>query len=130
MNDIQKAIYAKLTGSTSLMALVSGVFDHVPPKQAMPYIVIGDDTAIDYDTDNSVGVEATCTIHIWSDYRGRSEAKKIMAAIYSLMHRQPMAIAGLTVIDVQCEYQEVGVDPDGLTRHGVMRFRVVTDKES
>lgn len=130
MNEIQKAFYDALTGSTSVMALVSGVFDHVPPKQAFPYICIGDDTAIDWDTDNSVGLEATCTLHVWSDYRGRSQAKNIMETIYGLLHRQDMTIEGYTTVDVQCEYQEVGVDPDGLTRHGVMRFRVIIDKES
>jgi len=130
MNALQKAIYDKLTASTSLMALVSGVFDHVPPKQAMPYIMIGDDTAIDWDTDNSTGFEATCTIHVWSDYRGMAQAKNIMGKIYSLMHRQTLAMTGYNVVDVCCEFEEAGVDPDGLTRHGVMRFRVVTDKES
>lgn len=130
MSDIQKAFYEALTGSTSVMALVSGVFDHVPPKQAMPYIVVGDDTAADWDTDNSTGFEATCTIHVWSEYRGRAEAQSILDEIYSLLHRQPMTMTGYNVIDVQCEYQEVGVDPDGLTRHGVMRFRVIIDKES
>ena len=39
-----------------------------------------------------------------------------------------MTIAGYNVVDVCCEYQEAGVDPDGLTRHGVMRFRVITDE--
>ena len=44
----------------------------------IPYVVIGDDTSAQWDTDDTVGSENTLTLHVWSRYYGRAEVKDIM----------------------------------------------------
>jgi hypothetical protein len=118
---IQSAVFARLS------ALSTPVFDHVPQKTEYPYIVIGDDTSIPWDTDTSVGTETTCTIHVWSRQRGRKEVKGIMDAIYTRMNRAEFAVNGGQLIECIYEFAETFLDPDGLTRHGVIRFRLTVD---
>ncbi len=119
--EIQAAIYAKVA------AIGWPTFDHVPQETAFPYVVIGDDTSIPWDTDNSLGSETTCTIHVWSRHRGRKEVKEIMRTIYEALHRAEIAIIGGALVECMAEFQESFMDPDGLTRHGVIRFRLIVD---
>lgn len=118
---IQAAIFAQVS------TLGYPTYDHVPQGADFPYVVIGDDTAQPYDTDDSVGAETTCTIHVWSRYRGRKEAKDICAAIYGKLHRKDFPVAGAALIECQAEFEQTLLDPDGLTRHGIIRFRITTE---
>ena len=117
---IQAAIYQALS------TLAYPVYDDVPQNAAFPYIVIGDDTSIPFDDDCNVGAESTITIHVWSIYSGRLEVKQIMNAVYNRLHRQNLSIAGSYSITLNAEYQDTFLDPDGVTRHGVIRFRLLT----
>lgn len=119
--EIQAAIYAKVS------AIGWPVYDHVPQETEFPYIVIGDDTSTPWDTDDSIGSETTCTIHVWSRHRGRKEVKEIMRTVYEALHRQEVSIIGGALVECQAEFQESFMDPDGLTRHGVIRFRLTVD---
>jgi len=118
---IQTAIFAQV------QTLGFPCYDHVPQDSAFPYIVVGDDTSIPWDTDTSVGSETTCTIHVWSQQRGRKEVKDIFTALYNKLHRSNFPISGGLLIECQAEFAETFLDPDGLTRHGVMRFRLTVD---
>lgn len=119
--EIQAAIYSKVS------AIGWPTFDHVPQESTFPYIVIGDDTSVPWDTDDSIGSETTCTVHIWSRHRGRKEVKEIMRTVYEALHRAEFAIIGGQLVECVAEFAESFVDVDGLTRHGVIRFRLIVD---
>lgn len=120
--EIQKAIYARLT-----QRLTVPVFDDVPQGSPMPYVVIGEGDSEPFDTDDSLGLETDVTIHVWSEYSGRKQVKEIMAQIYGALHRYELVIEGMHTIDCIFEYQDSFLDPDGVTRHGVIRFRLTTE---
>jgi hypothetical protein len=119
--EIQTAIFNRVS------AIGYPTYDHVPQESEFPYIVIGDDTSIPWDTDDSIGSETTCTIHVWSRHRGRKEVKEIMRTLYEALHRAEFPIIGGALVECQAEFQESLLDPDGLTRHGVIRFRLTVD---
>ncbi len=121
-SQIQKAVFTVLTS-----ALNVPVFDNVPQDTKYPYVVVGDDTSVPWDTDDSTGTEATVTIHAWSQYRGRAEVKALLAQIYDALHRQDIAIEDVHVIESIAEFQQTVVESDGLTRHGIIRFRITVD---
>lgn len=142
--EVQKSVYLALRASTNLSALLAkdvndktkpAIYDNVPEAvdsgsdSVFPYVTIGDDTFLEWDTDNSVGKEATLTIHSWSRYRGRKEVKEIQGAIYDVLHLSNLIITGYYSVLMLSEYSETLVDPDGLTRHGVQRFRLIMEKE-
>jgi len=120
--EIQKAVYAVLSGALSVP-----VYDHVPQDTKYPYVVVGDDTSVPFDTDDSLGSESTVTVHVWSQYRGRSEVKALLQEIYDALHRQDVAVENATTIESIAEFQETIVEADGLTRHGIIRFRITVD---
>lgn len=121
--EIQQAVFDRLASDSSLT-----VYDHVPEDAAFPYVVIGEDTHVPFDTDDSLGAESTVTIHVWSRYRGKKEAKEIQGIIYDALTRQELTIDGYDLITIEFEYSDVLLDPDGITRHGVQRFRFLTER--
>lgn len=119
--NIQQAVFDELS------ELDYPVYDHVPQVSAFPYIVIGDDTSIAFDTDESVGSESTLTIHVWSQYRGKMQVKEILQEIYDKLNRADIAVSGCHLVECVAEFQETYLESDGLTRHGVIRFRLIVE---
>jgi hypothetical protein len=118
--EVQKAVYTALDNALSI-----NVYDNVPDNAPTPYVVIGDDTFLEMDSDGSSGFEGTVTVHSWSIYRGRSQVKTIMGTIYNTLHRAELNIQGYTLVGCDCEFSETFLESDGVTRHGVQRFRIL-----
>ena len=114
---LQKAIYDRLKTS-----LTCPVYDQVPDGAAMPYVTLGEDTAVDWSTKPAPGMEVTHTLHVWSDYRGMAEAKGIMDEIIQALTVNPLTVEGFAVVSGQLDMAEAMRDPDGY-RHGILRFR-------
>ncbi len=134
-NALQAAIYTRLTGFASLTALIgiNQVFDNVPDATQPPYVLIGDDTAIDWSTKSNNGWDGTLTIHCW-DYEksGRKSVKAIMSAIYDALHDQNtnITVTGFNLIMIRCEFehtvQETSAEGQGNEYyHGIQRYRVL-----
>lgn len=118
--EIQKAVFARLNNVLSIP-----VYDNVPDNAQAPYVVIGDDTLVEFDSDGTSGFEATVTVHSWSVYRGRAEVKNIMGLIYDALHRAELNVQGYNLLGCDCEFSETFLESDGVTRHGVQRFRIL-----
>ncbi len=126
--EIQVSIYEELTGYYHLSSMVGDrIYDRVPQNSDYPYLVLGDDTSLPWDTDNTTGSENTLTLHVWSRYYGRKEVKDIMKAIYDCLHRKNIEVSGAHTVLCQHEFSESFLDPDGITTHGVIRFRIIID---
>jgi hypothetical protein len=123
--EIQAAIFNTLKTSLGIP-----VYDNVPQASAYPYVVIGNDTSIPFDTDNSIGSESTLTIHVWSQYRGKMEVKEILQEIYDQLNRANIAVSDCHLIECIAEFQETFLESDGLTRHGVIRFRIIVEADA
>lgn len=127
---VQQAVYSALTSDTTLQALLGNpprVYDHVPQDTAFPYVVIGQATTRSFDTKTEDGMEQTLTVHTWSRYRGIKETKQIMGAIVDALDQQSLSLTGHTLIQLRFEFSDTFLDEDGLTHHGVQRFRAVTE---
>ena len=126
---LQTALYSTLTGGTltdiSGTSITSKVFDDVPEGTAYPYVVLGEETAIPVGAKDTDGHEHTLTFHVWSQYRGRKEIKQIMEQIYTLLHNVAITITGATLVNIRHEFERTLLESDGITRHGVIRFRAV-----
>ncbi len=113
----------------------AAVYDEVPylpegmPRQNFPYAVIGDDTTTPWDTDDTLGKEVSITVHVWSRTAGFKETKAILGEVYDILNRGNLFKTGYNVVDCLCDFSETMRDPDGKTRHGVMRFKLTIQKE-
>lgn len=125
--EIQKALYNRLAADPALAGYVGNrIYDDVPQNTEFPYVVIGEETAIVWEQDcDAPGIETTITLHVWSQYYGRREVKLIMSVLYSILHNKPLIISDMDNVTCQADFQESFLDPDGITRHGVIRFRLL-----
>jgi hypothetical protein len=126
---VQAAIYGVLAGATALTAQLAdgadSVFDHVPQGSAFPYIVLGESAAEPLETQTGGGCDITIDIHAYSRALGMKEAKAVMAAISGALHGQNFAVTGQRL--VFCRLQSQQLRQDGETRHGVQRYRIITE---
>ena len=125
--ELQKTIFTTLNSDNTITSTFSAtVHDHVPQGTSFPYIVIGEETMTDESSAKTLDFNNfTLTIHIFSRNRGRKEAKQIMARIYELLHNQNLSVTGADHINTRFEFSDVIKENDGLTYHGVQRFRTI-----
>lgn len=116
---LHKAMRDRIKSATS-----REVYDQVPENAAMPYIAMGEMEARDWSDKINPGQEVTSTIHIWSSYPGRKEAAQIMDEIISTLTSSPLSLeGGFRAVVSALDLAEIIVDIDGITRHGVIRFK-------
>jgi hypothetical protein len=123
--QLQKTVFDTLDGDSNLQSKVSDVYNFVPQNTAYPYVQVGDDSMADNSTKNLDGNIHSIMIHTWSRYRGDKEAKEIMARIYELLHNSSLSVSGASLVNARFETSDILNDPDGITKHGVQRFRFV-----
>lgn len=92
---------------------------------AFPYIVLGESAAEPLETQAGGGYDTTLDIHTYSRALGMKEAKAVMAAISDCLHGQDFAVTGQRL--VFCRLISQSLRQDGETRHGVQRFRIITE---
>lgn len=122
---VQTKIFSVLTAGLTIP-----VYDSVPQDTTnFPYVNIGDDTFTDFDGDDFTGFDGTLTIHTWSTADGRIETKNLQGEIYDLLHRANLVILGYNVITIDQVFADSFLETDGITRHGVQRFRILLTKD-
>lgn len=126
---LQEAVYAALSADTVLMSIISAVYDEVPgdDEPTFPYVTIGQDTAVPFDTKTSTGEEITLSLHVWSRYRGRTEVKQIQGHLKRILHEQNLLVDDYKLVHMRREYSDSRVAADGVTRQGMMRFRAIVE---
>jgi hypothetical protein len=131
MGAIDIAMGAKMENDTSLMAVITGVFDFrgVPIAQGFPYITKGNATEVPDHVFGTKGYDTTFTLHIWSIQPGTQECEQILALLNDLFDEQPLTISGFNQVGTWYEYAEVMDDPDD-TRitHMPVRYRIGAQK--
>ncbi len=123
---LQQAVFTALNGNVSGIDSANvSVYDDVPEGTTYPYVVIGEETSANNGTKDVDGIDHTLTLHVWSQYRGRREIKEIMQSVYELLHDAAITVSGASLVNIRQEFNNTLMENDGITRHGVMRFRAV-----
>lgn len=127
--SIQKTVFARLRADQDLMMKITGVFDEVPRDQLMPYVTVGDATSSPFRTMSRFGEEVTITLHIWSQYNGFKESLEILEDLNRLLADQELEVTGYDTVACFYEFSETIRDPDGITRHVPVRYRIKLQKQ-
>ena len=120
---LQERIYSTLNADSTLGGLVNGIFDSLPEGQTLPVVIIGAQSTSDNGSKNLDGRDYIFNVDVYSDYRGMKEIKNIQKEIYRLLHESSLSVSGASFVDCRCEFTTDILEDDGITRHGVMRFR-------
>lgn len=132
MKSAITAIYSLLTSDVTLMALITGVFNEVPQKQTFPYVVIGNDDNNErkFNTFGKKGKETHIFIHVYSLYKGDSEALGIAERIDVLLDWTSLTISSNTHIVTSFEGLNMEREEDDSqqikARHAILEYRIIT----
>ncbi|HZP20090.1 MAG TPA: DUF3168 domain-containing protein [Bauldia sp.] len=125
---LQKAIFAALAGDAAVGALIGDrIYDAAPRDAAFPYVGLGQASFADWSTSTEAGAEHRLVLHVWSRERGKAETLRIIAAVTAALDDAALALDGQRLVNLRFETGDAARDPDGITWHGVMRFRAVTE---
>ena len=122
---LQVSIFQRLKNDTNVTKKAS-VHDSVSANTPMPYITIGEDNSVPYDTKTSYGEEIDHMIYVYSSYSGKKEVKEIMNAILESISSKPLEIEGGFFVEFDnIEMMEVTEVNGSPVKRGVMRFNFI-----
>ena len=125
---LQKAVYAALVADGPVGALIGDrIYDAAPRAATFPYASFGDGTLRDWSTGSEEGAEHRLVLHAWSRERGKRETWSILAALRDALHDRVLDLDGHALVNLRFEFADAALDPDGITWHGLARFRAVTE---
>ena len=105
------------------------VYDDVPEQAPYPYVVMGEMTATDWSDKFEPGQEVYSTKHIWSQYKGKKEVVEMGDAILQALTKSTLDLGpNFRAVLNELDMNEIIVDIDGMTRHGIMRFKYLIEE--
>ncbi len=111
-------------------ALIANRFyDDPPPDVIFPYVTIGRVESRPIDASEREAIEHAVTLHVWSRYGGRAEALDVIGALRGCLHNASPDVAERRLVLLFAQFADVFRSGDGITTHGVLRLRAVTEPE-
>ena len=108
--SVHNLIFLALSADLQLKrAVADRIYEHVPARAAMPYIVIGEATSRPWNTTGVAGEERGATddvtVHVWSRDANRRETDTIVSRIHAALAFErlipgPAARANLHLVNV------------------------------
>jgi hypothetical protein len=126
------AVIGALKANATLTALLTtyagspAVFTHVPQDlQTYPYVVLFDSGMDSENNDSYLGFEGVFNLHCWTDQRDMAVIGNIQKAIYDVLNHAELTMTGYDVPEIHQEFSTILRDPDGITLHGVQRYKIL-----
>lgn len=136
---LQKVILAWLQAAPLLGAKLGsqGIYDHVPPDAAFPYLSFGQSQVYAWDTDSGTGEEHSIVLYIWARSTGRKQVLELMMLVEELMEALSQSggasgkapdIGGFHLVNLALQSSQTRNEElhDGYS--GQLRYRAVTEK--
>ena len=127
--ELKTAIYAQLTGDSTLMAQVQGIFDYVPEDTDFPYVRLGDASEEDISVLGKTRTRVQLPITVFSRVRGSKECFTIIDRIVTLLHGVSLTLGtGYSLNNLRFVDSTVRQQSDGFSHIGVVRFVAVVEE--
>jgi hypothetical protein len=134
LSPLKAACYAALTADATTMSLVTGIFDgEAPVNQPFNYITMDQDTQVSDNVMGKGGRECTITFGIWTQgSMGSKVTLSILDAMTKALDHKSLTLSTATPAQI-CTWAELDnynslQETDGLTYHGIPRFRFKTQE--
>jgi Protein of unknown function (DUF3168) len=124
---VQGAYVARLKAQVA--AVSSRVYERAPQNVTFPFLQIGDIQTVEDGAECLDATEVTVTLHIWSRAVGSVEGRTLAAACRTALHEwlPDLSASGFRCVEHMHRTSRVMADPDGITSHGVLTFRLLID---
>lgn len=123
--EVQRALSVKLRGDGVLMGMVTGVYDAVPQRSSLPYVVIGDGQMRVLEAQGLALHELGLELDIWTDTGGRKSALAIMNRLFATLHQGTLTLTGFQQVTLRCEEAETELEEQGTRLYGRLNLRIV-----
>ncbi|MEQ1810692.1 MAG: DUF3168 domain-containing protein [Terricaulis sp.] len=124
------AVRAAAMDDAGVQAIVADrVYDDPPPDVTFPYVTIGQIESRAIDASEREALEHGLTLHVWSRYGGRAEALQVIAALRGCLHNATLNVADRRLVLLFAQFADVFRSGDGITTHGVLRLKAITEPE-
>ncbi|WP_193063470.1 DUF3168 domain-containing protein [Oceanobacillus oncorhynchi] len=126
-HTIQNNVDDLLYHDEKLNSLVKGVYINrgVPDGALFPYVSKGSATSNPKDSKLTNGASTIYQLDVWGR-RDDWEIHEIMEAIQETMKGFRPESDKSKVFYSNLNYADVQLDPDGITRHGILQYRIFT----
>ncbi len=124
-NDYFKAVYVALDATSGLTGIISESLSNADP---FPKIWLEDGGADDWSNKDDNGLEAFVNLHVGSQKEGTKEIRGLMDKCHSALHNVDLVLANGQSVLCQFVRHDVVIDSDGITRHGIMRFKLLVSE--
>lgn len=129
--ELQRLLFATLTGDAAIMAIANGVYDKIPTSPfgtKTAYISFGPMDATEDDAECITGLSVTVQLDIWSRAVGFLECRNLTDLVRKKLHRASLVLADNALVDINVTLTRVFRDPDGLTSHGVVSVECLVEE--
>lgn len=129
---LSRGLYDMLAGSVIVQSQLGDpprLYDSAPEDPIFPYLTYGPLRSEDNSAEGSIITAHIQSLHLWSRYAGRAEMLSLIGMVSGELLRGPLNVDGLTIINRHILLTDIFRAADGLTLHGVIRFRVSTEHE-
>jgi hypothetical protein len=123
--SLQTALFQRVKALSSYR-----VSDATEEQAAFPYIKMGETSALPWSDKSKPGQTVLQTFHFWSQYQGRKECLEMMDQVLCAITDgfMPDLGAEFRVVHQELDGEDVIVDLDGVTRHGVLRMKYLIEE--
>lgn len=128
--DLQRAIVTKLKPDTDLQALISNpirLFQDVPPGPTFPYVTLGPSQRLPDLAECIDGAEVFTDLHVYTRAPGYELVKRIGATLIDILHDAVLTLGEHRCLLINLSSELYFVEPDNLTKHGVLTFRALVE---
>lgn len=126
-----EAIKARLLNDANVKALIDDrIFDRIQSNPTFPYLSIGEVQVLPELGEATDAATAHVTLHSWDRFKGSDAIKSIGKYVIAALHDKDLALTDGAVQSMLLESARTLPDPDGLTKHGIYQFAVLTDANS
>ncbi|MGF1462070.1 MAG: DUF3168 domain-containing protein [Maricaulaceae bacterium] len=127
----QRALFAMLSDAPELSDVLgrpARLYDLAPEEPVFPYVTFGQAETTPIGGDAAPVFEHRMSVHVWSRYGGRSEAKTLIAALRTVIDAGAAPIEGAHLVDLRTVFTDVFRHSDVRTIHGVLKLRAVLQR--
>ena len=125
--NLQIAVYDAVAAAVAPVPVYDNPQQVANPddNSQFPFVTVGEATLNSWDDDTLTGFDADIVIHVWSRASHRLETKELQDTIYSALNRASLTVGSNPVVLCDHVQSDTMRDPDGITIHGVSRYRIV-----
>ena len=130
---LQEAIFAHLQQDINVQTVLGSpvrLYDDPPAPPVYPFASFGRHQSRDTDADTLALNEQTLSLHIWSRYRGKSEAQQILEAVRGSLGEIPQVMNGHRLVSIRTVFADVLRARNGRIFQAILRIRALTQPTS